>query len=434
MEYFRGGQSAAVSTASRTMGLRVGVMTMNREPSSGGGWTFCSALIEALRTVESAHTFIALDGVSAGRRLRPVADLPPEQPPKQLSVSAGLAHARELIRHGLRGAFGRVRRKGSKERRHRRANRLEALVARGRIDLVWLMEPGCEPLSVPYIATVWDLEHRQQPYFPEVSATGWTWSARETYYEALLPRASLIITGTAEGKRQIVHYFRVNPANVMVNPFPAPGVALMAGAAKGSEIREKYGLNGEFLLYPAQFWPHKNHVNLLKALRLLGDRGEGDLKLVMTGGDMGNLAYVRSQAAEFGLSDRVFFLGFVPREDLNDLYRTSTALVFPSYFGPDNFPPLEAFALGVPVVAANVPGAEEQIGTAALLFDPSDPSDIAAKVQEVRRNAELRAEMIRKGGEIAKRRTPEAYVLALCSFLDRFEAVRRCWSSPYQYR
>jgi hypothetical protein len=62
------------------------------------------------------------------------------------------------------------------------------------------MVPRTEPLSVPYIASVWDLEHRKQPYFPEVSTTGWTWSARENVYNALLPRASMVITGTQAGK------------------------------------------------------------------------------------------------------------------------------------------------------------------------------------------------------------------------------------------
>jgi hypothetical protein len=68
--------------------------------------------------------------------------------------------------------------------------------------------------------TVWDLEHRKQPYFPEVSVTGWTWEEREQIYRAVLPRASFIITGTQVGRDEIVHYYGVNPNNVRVVPFP----------------------------------------------------------------------------------------------------------------------------------------------------------------------------------------------------------------------
>lgn len=140
----------------------------------------------------------------------------------------------------------------------------------------------------------------------------------------------------------------------MVIPFPAPDGALMIPSVDSAGIKAKCGLGGDFLLYPAQFWPHKNHINLLRALRILRYQHDLDLSLVLTGSDTGNLAHVMKQAVELGLSGQVFFSGFVPRDDLNALYRASIALVFPSYFGPDNFPPLEAFALGVPVVAANV--------------------------------------------------------------------------------
>lgn len=383
------------------MGLRVGVVTGNHEPGAGGAWTFSAALAGALQTTQSPHAFLVLDDILEGGGSK-------------------------------RPASGRLRRLLGQRLNDENINPLEALVESERIDLVWLMKPWSEPLSVPYIATVWDLEHRKQPYFPEVSTTGWTWSAREKVYNALLPRASMIITGTQAGKEEVLRYYHVNPANVMVIPFPAPAGALMVPSLDVAGIKEKYRLNGDFLLYPAQFWPHKNHVNLLRALSILRNENNLDLNLVLTGSDKGNQDHVMRQVVELGLSDRVFVTGFVPREDLNALYWASIALVFPSYFGPDNFPPLEAFALGVPVVAANVPGAEEQIGQAALLFDPSDPSDIAAKIQDVYRKPGLRAQMISKGNEIAKARTPEAYISTICSFLDRFEAIRRCWGAGYQ--
>ncbi len=76
----------------------------------------------------------------------------------------------------------------------------DVVAASEQIDLVWLMQPWSEPLPIPYIATVWDLEHRKQPYFPEVSAMGWTFSAREDVFNALLPRASMIITVTRQAR------------------------------------------------------------------------------------------------------------------------------------------------------------------------------------------------------------------------------------------
>jgi glycosyltransferase involved in cell wall biosynthesis len=380
------------------MGLRVGVVTGKTGPETGGAWTFFAALTEALKTAESPHTFVVLD-----------------------DVAIGMSHRNDENINGLEHLFDE------------KVDPLEAIARSERIDLMWLMEPRSEPLSVPYIATVWDLEHRKQPYFPEVSTSGWTWSARENVYNALLPRASMIVTGTHAGKEEVARHYRVNPANVMVIPLPAPAAALLVQSLDAAGIKEKYRLNGDFLLYPAQFWPHKNHINLLSALGLLRNQTDLDLSLVLTGSDKGNRDYVMKHVVELGLGDRVFVPGFVPREDLNALYRASTALVFPSYFGPDNFPPLEAFTLSCPVIAANVPGAEEQLGQAALLFDPSDPSDIAAKIMDIWQKPGLRAQMISKGSAIAKLRTSQAYIAGLCSFLDRFEAIRRCWGAAYQH-
>ena len=55
------------------------------------------------------------------------------------------------------------------------------------------------------------------------------------------------------------------------------------------------------------------------------------------------------------------------------LYKESIALVMPSYFGPTNIPPLEAFNLGVPVLYSDLPGLKDQVGDAALLLDLNKP-------------------------------------------------------------
>ena len=99
--------------------------------------------------------------------------------------------------------------------------------------------------------------------------------------------------------------------------------------------------------------------------------------MVFTGSDKGNEQLVRRKISELGLDDQIHMLGFVPRDDLKALYSTALALTFASFFGPGNLPPLEAFALGCPVIASRVPGTQEQLGDAALLFNPADPEELA---------------------------------------------------------
>jgi glycosyltransferase involved in cell wall biosynthesis len=209
---------------------------------------------------------------------------------------------------------------------------------------------------------------------------------------------------------------------IRVAPFPTPTFA-----GPESVPNQPPRLAGEYLFYPAQFWPHKNHANLLHALRLLRERDKLDLSLALTGSDKGNQPFVRDLASSLNLIDHVHFLGFVSREELASLYRHAFALTFVTFFGPDNLPPLEAFAVGCPVVASDVSGAREQLGDAALLVDPRSPEQIADAVLSLRRDPALRARLIQRGKDRASNVSARGYVDTILKWLDEFEPVRRCW-------
>jgi glycosyltransferase involved in cell wall biosynthesis len=248
-----------------------------------------------------------------------------------------------------------------------------------------------------------------------------------------LPRASFVITGTRVGKDEIVHYYGVNPDNVRIIPHPVPGEDWRKTSIDIHALHDKFKIEGDYLFYPAQFWPHKNHVNLLMALDILRNRNGLRLNLVLTGSDMGNKAYVLAKVRELRLSDQVFDLGFVSREELNTIYMNALALVYPSFFGPENLPPLEAFSLECPVLASRIAGAEEQLCDGALLFDPADPADIANKILTIRSDAALRKKLTEKGARIVLSRTPEKFITRVHEILDGFAAIRRCWGEEYDH-
>jgi glycosyltransferase involved in cell wall biosynthesis len=295
-----------------------------------------------------------------------------------------------------------------------------------RVDFVWQLSAPGQVLEVPYMVVVWDLQHRLQPWFPEVSGSG-NWQHRDNLYNVVLGRAAAVIVGTEVGKQEVERFFRVDPSRILILPHPTPRV-VAAGVETGQPVRQKYGLTGDYLFYPAQFWAHKNHVNLLLALESLKERFEKPLSAVFVGADHGNLAHVKVTAERLGLADRVHFLGFIPREDLIELYRQAFALSYVTFFGPENLPPLEAFALGCPVIASEVSGAREQLQGGALFVDPTSPEQIAEAVVRLGREEGLRQNLIDAGTKIAQSRSPEGFVGGALAFLDRFEAVRRCWT------
>jgi glycosyltransferase involved in cell wall biosynthesis len=304
---------------------------------------------------------------------------------------------------------------------------LERRLEADSVDLVWFPTIYAEDVDLPYVCTVFDVEHRIKPWFPEVSRHG-EFERRDRFLDRYLSKATRVIVPNEAGREQLERFYRVPPENCLALTHPTPSFALRAAAEPRrdpSTIRAR-GIEGAFLLYPAQFWPHKNHAAALDALVELRTRGER-LALVLVGSDKGQLQHVRQQVAERGLEAAVYFLGFVEEEELVALYQHAHALLYLSRFGPENLPPLEAFALGCPAVVGHVPGAWEQLGDAALIVDAADPASVADAVQRVGDPA-ARARLVAAAETRARAWTAEDYVRGLVAFFDEFESERRLWA------
>lgn len=298
-----------------------------------------------------------------------------------------------------------------------------ALVSAG-AECAWMLGATIVPLDIPYVATVWDLQHRVQPWFPEVSANG-EWRERERLFTEYIGRAAAVVVGTQAGAEEIRSAYGEPAGGLHVLPLPTPTFAL--AAARAPKPERPVTLPERYLLYPAQFWSHKNHVTALRALALLVSDGNAP-DLVLTGADRGVLDHVMRTAVSLGVEQRVRSLGYVSRPQLIALYTHAEALIFPSLFGPDNLPPLEAMALGCPVIAARVRGADEQLGDAAVLADPFDAAQFAAAVRALRRDPVGRAALIDRGARRAASWTASDYVSAVFDLIQRrVGPVRALW-------
>jgi glycosyltransferase involved in cell wall biosynthesis len=390
--------------------MRVGILLGNSDPTAGGGYTFQKEVFDALLAIgaQSRHFFIFLCHPDTAAKL-PSRPLPNAE---VVALDVEVAAQRSTL-------FGR-------NRPAPKVRSLDEQLQAARVEFVWQLGAPGQVLEVPYMVVVWDLQHRLQPWFPEVSGNG-NWQHRDNIYTAVLGRAAAVIVGTEVGKLEVERFFRVDPSRILIMPHPTPRF-VDADVENRRSVREKYGISGDYLFYPAQFWAHKNHVNLLLALDLLKSRFDKRLSLVFVGADHGNLAHVQATVERLGLTDRVHFPGFVPREDLIDLYKQALVLTYVTFFGPENLPPLEAFALGCPVIASEVSGAREQLHDAALFVDPASPDQIAQAVMRLASEEGLRQILTAAGRKIAGARTPEGFVTQALAFLDRFEAVRRCWA------
>lgn len=398
--------------------MHVGVFVADVKADEGGSYTFIHDVASGFVDIaeQSFHRFTLFGPPDY------IAQLRKRSSPSNVDFAAvparGLIEARlGQLKHYVPAMRHFWRRPGGLER-----------VARARgVELMWLTGRYYDTLDIPYAATIWDVQHLTHPWFPEVSANG-TWENRELSLTYHLRRASVVITGTETGRDELVHFYRLPEERVLILPHPTPAFAL--NVAPAVDARPPAGVAEKFVFYPAQFWAHKNHVNLLLAWRKLLDRDPDAPELVLVGSDTGNSNFVKRRTVELGLADKVRYLGFVPTDILIALYRSARMLVYPSFSGPENLPPLEGFALGCPVAASEFPGAREQLGDAALLFNPMDPESIAATVARLLTDDGLRRSLIERGHARARRWTAHDFARGIFAMADRFECQRRCWPSP----
>ncbi|MFC1695070.1 glycosyltransferase family 4 protein [Pseudomonadota bacterium] len=308
---------------------------------------------------------------------------------------------------------------------------LEPLFNHHNIDLVFFPCPSVAALELTtqnYIFTVWDLCHLEQPEFPEVRA-GRDFEQREELYSRALKKAVSVITDSDYGKELVTRKYQIEPDRVMALPFiPSPfTLDFIPDPAQAEEVRRKYELEAPYIFYPAQFWPHKNHVYLLKALETLSRLHGLEVKAVFSGSDKGLQKFIMEKAAALGIEHQVNCIGFADDEDMPYLYQGALALTMPTWFGPTNIPPLDAFALGCPVCYSDLPAFGEQLGDAAFFMDLSQPESLADILRKLLEQPGIADEKIKRGKAHTEQWGELEYAANLTMLFNEFEQKLECW-------
>ncbi len=246
---------------------------------------------------------------------------------------------------------------------------------------------------VPAVVTIHDLMHRYQPQFPEVSRWG-RYFVREYRFSNICRFATAVLVDSEVGRKHVIESYGLSAHRLFSLPYLPP--RYIFDSAAPTDFDERYRLPPRFLFYPAQFWPHKNHDRLLQAVAVVR-RSCPDVFLVLAGPKCYEYETLVRRVAELGLCDHVMFTGYVPDADLPEFYWRARALVMPTFFGPTNIPPIEAFACGCPAGVSNIYGMPEQVGNAALLFNPSSVEEIAGVMEKLWRDDELCRQLISRG-------------------------------------
>ena len=220
------------------------------------------------------------------------------------------------------------------------------------------------------IVSVHDLMHKYEPKFKE-SSSFLTYNYRQKLYKLIGVKAQLIIVDSILGKKQFLESYFVTDSNQLeILPYIAPSY-IYEHINSNSEIFKRENL----IFYPASFWPHKNHINLLKAFKILKQE-KYPLKLVFCGKKNLYRDKIEKFISNNKINESVKIYDYLSITELIVFYKKSRALIMPTFFGPTNIPPIEALLFNCPIIVSNNYAMEEQFEKAAIYIDPNSVSSI----------------------------------------------------------
>ena len=210
--------------------------------------------------------------------------------------------------------------------------------------------------------------------------------------------AAHLIADSSATKRDLVERYGVEPDKITV-VYPGYDDATFQPVRDEEAIeavRARYGIAGDYILFIGTLQPRKNLIRLIEAYWKLETRS---WKLVIAGKKGWLYREIFRQVEELELERRVVFTGYVPEGELPALLSRARLFVFPSLYEGFGLPVLEALACGTPVVCSNSSSLPEAAGAAAVLVDPLDVEGLAAAMERVLSDEELRVKLIEHGFE-----------------------------------
>jgi len=271
----------------------------------------------------------------------------------------------------------------------------DGTIEKAKIDIMHFTHQLAFLTRIPSIYHPHDLQHKHLPqYFNPAKRL-----AREIIYRTFCHRANTVAVASSWIKSDLIQTYHLPKEKVQVIPFaPVMDANEQLIFDDLRSVQNKYLLPDAFVFYPAQPWPHKNHIGLLKALASIRERYGMIISAVFTGSmNKPFFSKIDEQIHKLHLKTQISFLGFVTPLELQCLYKLARCVVIPTKYEAGSFPLWEAFLLGVPAACSNVTSLPAQAGDAALIFDPDKPDEIGDAIISLWTNEPLRQTLVEKG-------------------------------------
>jgi glycosyltransferase involved in cell wall biosynthesis len=271
---------------------------------------------------------------------------------------------------------------------------LQFLAGKYKLDCMhWFANTQALINAVPAVVTIYDLLmfRKNSSYSP----------LKQLYLRRMISatvrRAAVLLPMSRSTAAELQSRLNAPPARLTVIPAIVDDRFTPAEPAAIAAFKATRNLPDRYWLYVAHFYPHKNHVRLLRAYAELKKSGLGPWPLVFRGDSRSAEAEIRETIRRCRLETDVIFMPRLSPAELALLYSGAAALIFPSMYEGAGMPVAEAMACGCPIAAASIPPVFESAGENALLFNPLDEGSMGAAMAKLQLNPLLQ-EVMRKNG------------------------------------
>ena len=247
------------------------------------------------------------------------------------------------------------------------------ILSKYKIDLVHSPYQIFPNNNVPLIFTLHDV---QELHFPEYFSP-WEREARARNNRIGCEESAGIIVSYAHVKQDVIRYFNV----------PEKKIHVLFIGSSNPELQPRISPSPDqhYLLYPAATWPHKNHINLIKAFaRAKADNAEmKNYRLICTGHLTPFFEEIKQLPELTELGHAVEFKGLVSDEELKVLYQNCSGVIIPTKYEAGSFPLMEAMMQEIPVICSNVTSLPEAIAESDFTFNPENVPLISELIQKL---------------------------------------------------
>ena len=236
---------------------------------------------------------------------------------------------------------------------------------------------------------------------------------KSTYYKKILSlcmrRAEKIFTVSKSTAMDIERFFGEKDKVIIIPTGVSEGFSAVKGE-RDEDILKELSISKPYIIFVGNERPHKNFLNTAKAFEILKEKFPS-LKLIAVGISERDALRITGKKIE-----RILCKENLSDEKISVLLRNAELAVMPSFYEGLCLPVLEAMACGCPVITSNTSSLPEVVGSAGIMINPSNPSEIAEAIVALLRDDEKRNKLREEG---LKRAREFSWERAACFILSQ---------------